>query len=418
MGFTTTLMNTGSSVFTSSVVPSTFRWSFADATSSIDLNEYKTAGYGSIFVEAVSSSTYTCTYNKAFTTGWTTTSLTTDGVRGSKIDFFCFIKTSETISISAQVNLHQITSGGSEVNLISGEVFNTSILSGDWTLVRATSGLVPEDTNTYSIEVVLSVTATTTNSDIYIHRPVIYNRYAFLENNAMVETVDNVPRVFHEDDSQYNDSLLSHPFYRLMDILTASMDDILSLITTIQYNDISDGYDVAIPETKSILIDADVVARGYTDWLAQFVGVKLQNPSGIATPWENLPGTWNGIDLIDSVDSAGDSVQWKLLEAYNPEPSNLLEFLRWQIKYAYTGINAGSRDSVINAAKWMCTGTKQVNLTCAVATTPFVLAVTTKLSEFSIPDTDYVVGDDSQEIIDILNEVKPLGYTITHSFIS
>jgi hypothetical protein len=203
-----------------------------------------------------------------------------------------------------------------------------------------------------------------------------------------------------------------------MDILTASMDDILSLITTIQYNDISDGYDVTIPETKSILIDADVVARGYTDWLAQFVGVKLQNPSGIATPWENLPGTWNGIDLIDSVDSAGDSVQWKLLEAYNPEPSNLLEFLRWQIKYAYTGINAGSRDSVINAAKWMCTGTKQVNLTCAVATTPFVLAVTTKLSEFSIPDTDYVVGDDSQEIIDILNEVKPLGYTITHSFIS
>jgi len=382
------------------------------------LNEYKTAGYGSIFVEAVSSSTYTCTYNKAFTTNWTTTSLTTDGVRGSKIDFFCFIKTSETISISAQVNLHQITSGGSEVNLISGEVFNTNVLSGDWTLIRATSKLVPEDLNTYSIEVVLSVTATTTNSDIYIHRPAIYNRYAFLENTAMVEALDVVPRVFHEDDSQYNDSLLSHPFYRLMDILTASMDDILLLITTIQYNDISDGYDVTIPETKSILIDADIVSRGYTDWLAQFVGVRLQNPSGIATPWENLPGTWNGIDLIDSVDSAGDSVQWKLLEAYNPEPSNLLEFLRWQIKYAYTGINAGSRDSVINAAKWMCTGTKQVNLTCDVATTPFVLAVTTKLSEFSIPDTDYVVGDDSQEIIDILNEVKPLGYTITHSFIS
>jgi hypothetical protein len=418
MGFTTTLMNTGSSVFTSSVVPPSFRWSFTNATSSIDLNEYKTAGYGSIFVEAVSSSTYTCTYNKAFTTGWTTTSLTTDGVRGSKIDFFCFIKTSETISISAQVNLHQITSGSSEVNLISGDISSTDILSGDWTLIRATSGLVPEDTNTYSIEVILSVTATTTNSDIYIHRPVIYNRYAFLENNAMVETLDAVPRVFHEDDSQYNDSLLSHPFYRLMDILTASMDDILSLITTIQYNDISDGYDVTIPETKSILIDADVVARGYTDWLAQFVGVRLQNPSGIATPWENLPGTWDGIDLIDSVDSAGDSVQWKLLEAYNPEPSNLLEFLRWQIKYAYTGINAGSRNSVINAAKWMCTGTKQVNLTCDVATTPFVLAVTTKLSEFSIPDTDYVVGDDSQEIIDILNEVKPLGYTITHSFIS
>lgn len=418
MGFTTTLMNAGSSVFTSSVVPPSFRWSFTNATSTIDLNEYKTIGYGSIFVEATSSSTYTCTYNKAFTTGWTTTSLTTDGLRGSKVDFFCFIKTSETISITAQLNLHQITSGGSEVNLIAGEVFSTSILSGDWTLVRATSGLVPEDTNTYSMEVILSVTATTTNSDIYIHRPVIYNRYAFLENNAMVETLDAVPRVFHEDDSLYNDSLLSHPFYRLVDILTASMDDILSLITSIQYNDISDGYDVAVPETKSILIDADVVSRGYTDWLAQFVGVKLQNPSGISTPWENLPGTWNGIDMIDTVDSAGDSVQWKLLEAYNPEPSNLLEFLRWQIKYAYTGINAGSRDSVVNAAKWMCIGTKQVNLTCNVATTPFVLAVTTKLSEFSIPDTDYIVGDDSQEIIDILNEVKPLGYTITHSFIS
>jgi len=416
-------MNAGSSVFTSSVVPPSFRWSFTNATSSIDLNEYKTTGYGSIFVEAASSSTYTCTYNKAFTTGWTTTSLTTDGLRGSKVDFFCFIKTSETISITAQLNLHQITSGGSEVNLIAGEVFSTSILSGDWTLVRATSGLVPEDTNTYSMEVILSVTATTTNSDIYIHRPVIYNRYAFLGNNAMVDTLDAVPRVFHEDDSIYSDSLLSHPFYRLVDILTASMDDILSLITSIQYNDISDGYDVTVPETKSILIDADVVARGYTDWLAQFVGVKLQNPSGVSTPWENLPGTWDGIDMIDGVDGVGldpdnDTVQWKLLESYNPEPSNLLEFLRWQIKYAYTGINAGSRDSVVNAAKWMCIGTKQVNLTCNVATTPFVLAVTTKFSEFSILESDYTVGDESQEIIDILNEVKPLGYTITHSFIS
>jgi len=416
-------MNAGSGVFTSSVVPPSFRWSFTNATSSIDLNEYKTTGYGSIFVEAASSSTYTCTYNKAFTTGWTTTSLTTDGLRGSKVDFFCFIKTSETISITAQLNLHQITSGGSEVNLIAGEVFSTSILSGDWTLVRATSGLVPEDTNTYSMEVILSVTATTTNSDIYIHRPVIYNRYAFLGNNAMVDTLDAVPRVFHEDDSIYSDSLLSHPFYRLVDILTASMDDILSLITSIQYNDISDGYDVTVPETKSILIDADVVARGYTDWLAQFVGVKLQNPSGVSTPWENLPGTWDGIDMIDGVDGVGldpdnDTVQWKLLESYNPEPSNLLEFLRWQIKYAYTGINAGSRDSVVNAAKWMCIGTKQVNLTCNVATTPFVLAVTTKFSEFSILESDYTVGDESQEIIDILNEVKPLGYTITHSFIS
>jgi hypothetical protein len=234
----------------------------------------------------------------------------------------------------------------------------------------------------------------------------------------MAEALQVVPRIFHEDDSLYNDSLLSHPFYRFVDILTTSVDDILLLITTMQYNDISEGYDVAIPETKSILIDPDVVSRSYANWLAQFVGVKLQNPSGVSTPWENLPGTWDEIDLIDTVDSLSDSVQWKLLESYDPEPSNLLDFLRWQIKYAYTGINAGSKNSVINAAKWMCIGTKEVNLTCNVAVSPFVLAVTTKLSEFSIPETNYIVGDESQEIIDILNEVKPLGYTITHSFIS
>jgi len=418
MGFTTNLMNAGSSKFISTLVPTTFGWSFADATSSIDLNEYKTLGYGSIYVEANSSSTYTCTYNEAFTAGWTTRSLTTSGMRGSKVDFFCFIQTSETISITAQVNLHQITSGAVDINLISGEVFSTSVLSGDWTLIRATSGLIPEDTNTYSMEVILSVAATGTSSHIHIHRPVIYNRYAFLENDAMELALNAIPKVFHDDDAQYNDSLLSYPFYRFIDILTASADDILLLITTMQYNDISEGYDETVAETKSILVDPDVISRGYTNWLAQFVGVKLQNPSGVSTPWENMPGTWDEIDLIDTVDTLSDSVQWKLLESYNPEPSNLLEFLRWQIKYAYTGINAGSKNSVTNAAKWMCTGTKEVNLTCNVAVSPFVLAVTTKLSEFSIPDTDYIVGDESQEIIDILNEVKPLGYTITHSFIS
>ena len=186
--------------------------------------------------------------------------------------------------------------------------------------------------------------------------------------------------------------------------------------------DISQGYSPTDLTTHSALVDGDKIFPEFSPFVAQFVGTKLSNPSPSSTPWENIPGTWQGIDEVDiSLEPApapptsdADEVQWRALERYNTQISGLADFFRWQISTGYYGLNAGSKSALVAAAKYYCTGTKTVNYSVPSV---WNVKIETKLEE-TPNGGSLVVGDSNPDILDFLEKIRPLGTVFEHELIA
>ena len=109
--------------------------------------------------------------------------------------------------------------------------------------------------------------------------------------------------------------------------------------------------------------------------------------------------------------------EWIELENYNPTISGLDEYLRWQVKYAYTGMNAGTYSAIVNTVKRVLIGNKTVTVIYAWEGNPWQVLIRTKTSESpdgvseDLPASD---GTASFTITEYLKKVKPVGYKLIH----
>ena len=208
---------------------------------------------------------------------------------------------------------------------------------------------------------------------------------------------------------------------RFLEAATIHTGELLSLIEGFIYSDISEGKDQNDLTTLSTLVDVLAVDRQYMFWLSQFTGTQLVNPTTGFTPWENLPKnldgktTWQELDLIDEIESADDAAPWQAIQDFNTEPEGIVNFLRWQISTSYYGINAGTRESIIESVKRVLTGTKTVNYQVLQ---PFnwTIKITTLKSE--TPDSSLIdIGEPVPEILELIEPTKPAGFLVLHELI-
>jgi hypothetical protein len=103
-------------------------------------------------------------------------------------------------------------------------------------------------------------------------------------------------------------------------------------------------------ESKSALTDPLTINSTSLNWLAQLVGVALNNPYTGLSMWLSLPDwstvtdstTWEAIDLLDAA-SVEDSVTWAAARSSSYEN---IDAYRQQILYAFNGLNAGKPESM------------------------------------------------------------------------
>ncbi len=103
-------------------------------------------------------------------------------------------------------------------------------------------------------------------------------------------------------------------------------------------------------ETKSSLTDPLKIEESSLRWLAQLVGVELNNPYTGLAMWLSLPDwnlssdstNWQAIDLLDA-ESVEDSVTWAAARSSSYEN---IDAYRQQILYGFNGLNAGKPEAM------------------------------------------------------------------------
>jgi hypothetical protein len=103
-------------------------------------------------------------------------------------------------------------------------------------------------------------------------------------------------------------------------------------------------------ESKSVLTDPLATKKENLEWMAQLVGVVLNNPYTGLSMWLSLPDwdlstdstNWQSIDILDA-ESVEDSVTWAAARSSSYEN---IDAYRQQILYAFNGLNAGKPESM------------------------------------------------------------------------
>jgi hypothetical protein len=294
---------------------------------------------------------------------------------------------------------------------------SVSITSGEWTFVQLRDRVVvTSDAVNYPISftVTFSTIVGGTTANINISHPIIYSSLLFVDNPALLDIYKKIPEFIRHQDSLGTNAPYPWSLARFLEMCIIHQGEITQILNDVIYSDISLGKDSSDATTLSTLVDPLVATRKHLFWLSQFSGTQIINPITGVTPWANLPGTWTGIDLLDGVDAPLDeSSPWDVIQDSNTEPAGLDAFLRWQVQYGYYGVNAGSKNAIIESVKRVLSGTKQVTYS---VTSPWNIMVKTKVTE--TPDTSLLdVGDSVSSIIDLIEYTRPLGCVVSHELI-
>jgi hypothetical protein len=410
MGLTINSIASGDSDFLSLVVPSA--WTAVSGSLSVNLNEYKNVGSGSLALTPSASSP-----EVKFNYGLASYAAETQAdYIGDKAESYVWIRATKNVTVTPTLTLTRVMTGtptSSDIFVATGETVN--ITSGEWYLVRTDPLDVPAlPSNAHygiSLKYVFSCQTYATTT-VYINKPTVYNQLAFLRNYYLMDVWAFLPQIFKDNDLET--PLPSYPILRLAEIGMSAHGILYDLARGFQYSDISEGKDAADSETLSLLVDTTRVPREYMPWLAQFTGTKLLNPVLGSTPWANIPLEWDDIDAIDTTTSVNDAVAWGELQEFAPEIAGLDEFFQWQIETGYYGYAAGSLEAVRESIRRGLTGTKTCVVTKRYTGSPWKILIQTKWSE--TPDA-VSAGQSIGEMLELMELARPLGVSLTHQTI-
>lgn len=410
-GYSVNRISPASSRFTDSLSSD---WVGVGTTLSTSALVEKFTGYGSIAAQVTNGDLIV--FNRDTTTDLPTdpTCCTTETDVGDTVIAFFWIKTDEIVTVELTCNLIYTVDVGAPYAAASSSE-EIKLTTGEWQLVSISSPLeVPDDVYNYGISFNIefsNIDASPGNANINISAPATYCFFDFLKNPALLDLYRLLPEYVRSQDNQT--TIGNWQLARFIEAMIIHQGEIVDLIDSSIYLDISSGKDINDLNTLSTLVNPDVVLRKYTFWLAQFTGTSIINPTTGYTPWGNLPSTWEEIDQIDDDDPVDEeSVEWASLEDFNIEPAGLDEFLRWQIKYGFYGYAAGTREALEQSVKRVLTGNKTIGYT--VTSVPWEITIATLASE--TPDSAGVtLNTEMAEIVELLEPSRPLGVKVTHN---
>ena len=285
---------------------------------------------------------------------------------------------------------------------------SATAIADEWALVNVETEPIPLETEL--IEYGIYVTNTSSTAPAYIGHPKIISPWSVIYNFMARETWIRLPEYMQQADVERPE--LDRPLLRFMDVLMTVAGDIYDSWEAFRWLSPEDNNG----EFKlSELVTPSEVPEGREDilrWLAQIVGSRIFDPSTGLTPWENLdydenpltddltwdafpepppaspPETASPFDIAP----ADDQVSWAEIQSYDPTVLDLDPFLRWQVTTAAFGFRAGTKESIIAAAKQALGGTQTVTFESHYNDDPWHIALSILLTEGDIGNVEQTVA--------------------------
>lgn len=315
---------------------------------------------------------------------------------------FCWIRPQVTASATIGVTVY--SPGESTASA------TTSIPGGAWTLSSAWGGYAVESG---TVKLSVTITGLTTGQVVYITNPVLVTPDAASRNVFAAESWSRLPDFLKETDSTQNNP--SNPLLRFMDIATVSANDVFMAWSALKYIPPEDGGNEELPS----ILEPEYASIEVLRWWAQILGIKFYDPSTGTTPWINfmtgldpdLITEWSdwmtGLDLSPT----DGTVTWTEVQGYAPAATGLQDLLRWEIRTAYYGLRAGTKEAILECVKKVLTGTKTARLVTHVDGDAWKFKVETIQSE--TPDSP-ALGASSATIEAIVANAVPVGFQFIH----
>ena len=225
-------------------------------------------------------------------------------------------------------------------------------------------------------------------TNVLMTYPNLIDDRAFYQNDYLAYMKNFMPDFYWEIDSKQNQP--TAPYHRLMDILTSASHEVYREYVAMYRFDRNE---IALVEytsedwANSVLVDPVYVRQKYLNWLFQFTG----NPA------------------IKNIQTNGDE--------YFLNQGTEREFINWQLLSLSYGISAGTRESLINAARRVLERTRDgepstgaVSLTPGFGGDPWVFLVRTLENE----TIDALSGESSKLVLAAMEPARPLGYKLLH----
>lgn len=385
----------------------------SDVSLSSQPNVSKYFGEGSL--EAVLQESESVYYNTNLSNGLSQVTQSTSQDVGDTVSGFVWVKTDKPVIIDFTISV-LFPPDVMSINAVSESTRSVEVTSGEWTLLRMYElPAVVDDGYNYPLGMTITISDISGGTDVTLNisHPIMYCTLDFINNPGIIQLMSTFPEFIRDQDSKAQP--LPYQLIRFMETASIHTGEIAELLNLFIYQDISEGKDTSDVNTLSALVDPIAAKRDYLPWLAQFSGTQIINPTTGFTPWANLPSTWQQIDLIDAIDTPEDAAPWNAIQSYNTEPAGLEEFLRWQTATGYYGINAGTKEAIIESVERVLTGTKTINYEI-VSPFSWTIKVETLLSE--TPDASLLsVGDSVDSIISLIESTRPLGFKVLHELV-
>jgi hypothetical protein len=312
---------------------------------------------------------------------------------------FVWIYVSELVS--ASVTIYSSYGGASLTPETSGFVVRPL----KWTLLSVLeAGNLPENLSGVG-RMEVRVEGLEAGDVFYLAHPAICTPDAVYENDFAVETFLRCPAYLQNADPEQTDP--DFPLLRFIDTFGSEAGKLFSYWEEFRY----DTPDDFLIEKKSTLVTPDTAEQQWLNWLAQFVGVKLVDPSAGSSSWLSLlsgadtnnDGVTTWTELVTAVDDTAPSgASWAEVQSFAPAITNLLEVLRWQVSSSAYGFSGGTTATLKAAAQQGLSGTKSVTVTPNYGGDPWAIQVAVLTSEAGS------VG----EIEDLLTRATPAGFEI------
>ncbi len=299
---------------------------------------------------------------------------------GRILSFNMRIKTQSSVDVATMIYLDGSTTGFDE--------YVQSFSSGEYNAIQSNRITVPDDGELHTLDIRISITGHNA-SNIWLTCPHVIHDLAFYSNDFVSGIRNFLPDFYWEIDSTKTQP--SYPFFRLIDILTSTAGD-----TKAEYEEM---YGLEADElitqdegvlswVQSSLVSPSAVRDAYLSWLAQFGGERIHR----------------NFQLSDGT-------------LYFNNSGLQRDFVEWQLYGSHYGRGAGTRHSMIEAAKQVTIRTKDgeastqsVSLTPYFGGDPFAIRMQTLTNE----TIDANEGESSDLVLQSVNLARPMGYVVTH----
>ena len=282
----------------------------------------------------------------------------------------------------------------------------------EWSIIRTNPIVVPVSVNTPTLNISISFEPVDDTEIFYFTSPFIAPNYdMFLKNSSIIPIMQNLPFWLVQQDLEL-ESTPNVQLARLIDIGSTYVDKAIEYAFAYHYVDIEDGFNALNPLTISRFSDPSQATYPVLLYLSAFV---FTSP---VTRFESAEDYLPEPFILDE-SNLDEETRLLLTTITSITPPTItrniqLDLLRWQIQFGYYGANAGTMNAVIEAAKQMLIGDKELSVSFDWDTEPWVINIESPWDQTFGADEESV-GTQSSLVLQAVSYAKPLGVLVNHN---